>query len=143
MSTVDERIAAREERERVLREKLLAIGLDGPHEIRTGDPLSFLAGTFTYAICLECGSLVKLDDPEPSEGDPEVMIERSVRLHTLWHRSTEARFEELVETGLKLPAGAPLPGPEPRCALGNDLKFHTGPCGAGCEYPEILNEGKS
>jgi hypothetical protein len=68
-----------------LRETLAEWHLDGPHAIWGGGPF----GTaLTYAVCLKCGAMVMLGDVEELvEG---MHTERSVRIHTVWHRTPES-----------------------------------------------------
>ena len=93
--TIDERIAARKAAEEELRTNLLRCNLDGPYEFPSGgmfgDPLGDLFGAARrrFAICLDCGSLVVLDDPETL--DDGQVIERGVRLHTAWHGRVKTR----------------------------------------------------
>lgn len=90
--TIEERIAQRRQAEDELRVQLAAVNLDGPHKFPTGggfDPIgSFLGGgaRSSYAICLTCGAVVVLEDPEELADGRQV--ERGVRLHTVWHEET-------------------------------------------------------
>ena len=87
--TADERIAQRQAAEDTLRAQLAALQLDGPYSFSRGfDPVSVMfggAGRDRFAICLRCGAMVVLDDPE-ERGPGEQPIERSVRIHTAWHK---------------------------------------------------------
>lgn len=84
--TYAEREAARKAAEDELRTKLAAVDLDGPFDFpATLDPMAMLLGGARgrYAICLKCGAVVVLDDPQEVAGiEP---IERGVWLHTRWH----------------------------------------------------------
>lgn len=83
----EQRIAERRQANDELRERLAGLDFDGPFEIHAGfDPISFLAGPSRYAICLRCGCMVRVDDPEEREGR---MIERSIRVHVEWHASID------------------------------------------------------
>lgn len=66
------------------RQALAGVQLDGPHFFNTGfDAMGMFAQRNKFAICLRCGSLVVLNDPETSPEGWE--IERSVRIHLEWH----------------------------------------------------------
>lgn len=91
--TTEERIAERREREEALRQQLRALDLDGPFDFpRSGfDSMSAIFGSVRdrFAICLRCGALVVLNDPEERPDAPP--IERGVRLHTAWHEQETDR----------------------------------------------------
>lgn len=86
--TTDERIAQHQAREDDLRAALADADLDGPFDFPSGGGL-FGGLPFTsparnrFAICLRCGALVALNDPEERPDGPP--IERGVRIHTTWH----------------------------------------------------------
>lgn len=87
---IEDRIAERAEQENEQRRRLAALQLDGPFDFPRGggfDPFTALFGTGgmrdRFAVCLRCGSIVVLNDPEERPDGPPV--ERGVRLHTLWH----------------------------------------------------------
>ncbi len=75
--------AARKAREEELRAELLERSFDGPHFIESGglDIASIFGGTSStiYAICLRCGSMVRLNDVDENGN------ERSIGLHLKWH----------------------------------------------------------
>lgn len=87
--TVEDRIAARNAATEALRHRLAAMQLDGPHRFPSGstfDPVSTMFGSRVrdqYAICLRCGTVVMLNDPEVGR-DGEGAIERGVHLHVDW-----------------------------------------------------------
>lgn len=90
--TAEERIAQRRNQEDRLREQLAAIDLDGPFDFPRGgfDPMAAMFGgggsgaRDRFAVCLRCGSIVVLNDPEDL-GQGGAPIERGVRLHLAWH----------------------------------------------------------
>lgn len=86
--TIEERIARRREREERVREQLAAVHLDGPFDFPRGgfDAIGAIFGGARdrFAVCLRCGSIVVLNDPEDI-GNGGAPIERGVRLHTAWH----------------------------------------------------------
>lgn len=85
--TTDERIAQHQAREDDLRAALADADLDGPFDFPSGglDFGSIFGGSARnrFAICLRCGAVVMLNDPEERPDGPP--IERSVRLHLGWH----------------------------------------------------------
>lgn len=91
-STVEELMAARQHAKDQLRDQLGRLDLDGPFDFPTGGGFGDVLGSLfggsparnQFAICLLCGSIVVLNDPEDlGNGGPP--IERGVRLHTTWH----------------------------------------------------------
>lgn len=90
MTDVEDRIAQRKAEEARLQEGLAAAGFDGPFVFHSGDMFSggfFGGGALRHAICLTCGSMVRLDDPQERE-DGAPPIERGILLHSSWHQST-------------------------------------------------------
>lgn len=87
------RTIEREERERLeaeFRARLASVDLDGPFDFPKGGGLDFAAmfggaePRGRFAVCLRCGSMVVLGDPE--ERPDGSQVERGVRLHTFWHQ---------------------------------------------------------
>lgn len=88
MTTAEERAAEREEAERQLRNALATCHLDGPFAFpQAFDPLTAVFGAGgirdKFAVCLLCGAMVVLNDPEERTDGPPV--ERGVQLHVAWH----------------------------------------------------------
>lgn len=84
--------AEKDERREQRRLALAAVNLDGPFEFPTGgDILGGLFGGYgarsSFAVCLCCGSMVVLDDPEEAADGRH--YERGVRLHTAWHQEMD------------------------------------------------------
>lgn len=90
--TAEDRTAARKAAEDEMRAALNDVQLDGPYEFPSeglGFGLGVLFGPLPrqrFAVCLRCGAMVVLDDPETRDDRP---IERSVRLHTAWHEEAD------------------------------------------------------
>lgn len=89
--TVEERIAERQAVEDELRARLADLQLDGPYDFARGlDPLTAMFGGARdrFAVCLRCGAMVVLNDPEKrTDSRP---IERGVRIHFTWHEQLAA-----------------------------------------------------
>lgn len=79
--TVEEDRAARE----AYAEKLHALGFAGPRKLGESGFLGL--GSHEGAVCLTCGSLVLLGDPEDTDHGP---IERGIRLHVEYHARQDA-----------------------------------------------------
>lgn len=89
--TAEERTAARQAAEDEKRARLAELHLDWPFPFSHGDIFGAIFNVGirdSFAVCLRCGSIVVLNDPEERPDGPPV--ERGVRLHTGWHEQMEA-----------------------------------------------------